>query len=265
MDFGLARVFVKGHTTSATIYSGTELWGAESTQSPILIGPLARGGSNALLLQFFFFYIWGKKPHLLHCGSVSSTPVLVPRLFRSAAVVNFHYSRPNSASVLSSCYSWYLLIWNCLQLKFGGNNRFNAEVHVKAVLTSLNTALLPISRSRFKRRWISLFISLTFGWRFCENFWVSFGHFGKFFFFSKDRLNWGKYEMLQICWTWKIEIWSEELVDGYQTVPYKPGTVFPTHLNLNNSLLIMLQILLPFTCTPALTLDYLSDEFALTM
>ena len=29
--------------------------------------------------------------------------------------------------------------------------------------------------------------------------------------------------MLKIWWFWKIEIWSEELVDGYQTVPYQPG------------------------------------------
>ena len=59
--------------------------------------------------------------------------------------------------------------------------------------------------------------------------------------------------MLKIWWSWKIEIWSEELVDGYQTVPYQPGALiwggllsgfqpFPTHLNPNNSLLIILQI-----------------------
>ena len=29
--------------------------------------------------------------------------------------------------------------------------------------------------------------------------------------------------MLKIWWIWKIEIWSENLVDGLQTVPYKPG------------------------------------------
>ena len=51
----------------------------------------------------------------------------------------------------------------------------------------------------------------------------------------------------------EIEIWSEELVDGHQTVPYQPGAlffvggwggggevnclvVFPTHFNPNNSL-----------------------------
>ena len=54
MDFDLACVFVKGHTTSVTIYSGTELWGAESTQSPTLTGPPARGSSNVLLLQFLY-------------------------------------------------------------------------------------------------------------------------------------------------------------------------------------------------------------------
>ena len=50
--------------------------------------------SNALLLQFL--YIWGKKPHLLPCGSISFTltkrsVVLVPSLFQSSAVVNLHF------------------------------------------------------------------------------------------------------------------------------------------------------------------------------
>ena len=34
----------------------------------------------------------------------------------------------------------------------GLNTRIKAGVHVKAVFKSLNTAFLPISRSRFKRR-----------------------------------------------------------------------------------------------------------------
>ena len=64
--------------------SWAELWGAESLQSPTLTGPPARGSSNALLLQFL--YIWGKKPHLLPCGSISLTLTrrslaLVPSLF----------------------------------------------------------------------------------------------------------------------------------------------------------------------------------------
>ena len=45
-------------------------------------------------------------------------------------------------------------------------------------------------------------------------------------FFWKDGLNWGKYEMLKIWWIWKIGIWSEELVDGHQKVPYQPGALF---------------------------------------
>ena len=53
-----------------------------------------------------------------------------------------------------------------------------------------------------------------------------FGHFGKEIFFSKNRLNWGKYEILKIWWIWKIEIWSEELVDGYKTVPHQPGALW---------------------------------------
>ena len=47
-----------------------------------------------------------------------------------------------------------------------------ARVHVKAVLTSFNTAFLPISQSRFKRHLISLLISLTTVWRFCVKFWA---------------------------------------------------------------------------------------------
>ena len=35
------------------------------------------------------------------------------------------------------------------------------------------------------------------------------------FFFWKDGLNWGKYEMLKIWWIWKIQIWSEEWLDLY--------------------------------------------------
>ena len=73
---------------------------------------------------------------------------------------------------------------------------------------------------------------------------------------------------MKFWWIWKIEIWSEELVDGHQTVPYQPGAlflggggggggvnclvVFPTHFNPNNSLLILLQISLLFMCSPAL-------------
>ena len=60
-----------------------------------------------------------------------------------------------------------------------------AEVNVKAVLTSLNTAFLPISPSRFKRHLISLLISLTTVLQFSVNFWVIFGYFGKEIFFLK--------------------------------------------------------------------------------
>ena len=40
-------------------------------QRHTLASPPARGSSNALLLRFL--YIWGKKPHLLPCESISST------------------------------------------------------------------------------------------------------------------------------------------------------------------------------------------------
>ena len=62
---------------------------------------------------------------------------------------------------------------------------FKAAVNVKAALTSFNTAFLSISRSHFKQCQISLLISLTTVWRFCINFWVIFGHFGKEIFFLK--------------------------------------------------------------------------------
>ena len=92
------------------------------------------------------------------------------------------------------------------------------------------------------------------------------GILGKMYFFAKDRLNWGKYEMLKIWWICKIEIWSEELIDGYQP-PTDLGlsfgvvnclVVFPTHFNPNNSLLIILQISHPFTCTPRLNAPVVS-------
>ena len=32
-----------------------------------------------------------------------------------------------------------------------------------------------------------MLITITTVWRFCVNFWVIFGHFGKEIFFSKDK------------------------------------------------------------------------------
>ena len=49
---------------------------------------------------------------------------LMPSLFSSSAVVNLHFFCPKSASVLSSCYSWYQLTWNSLQLEFSVNDWF---------------------------------------------------------------------------------------------------------------------------------------------
>ena len=57
-----------------------------------------------------------------------------------------------------------------------------AGVHMKAVLSS---AFLPISRSHFKQRKISKLTTITTVRRFCANFWVIFGHFGKELFFLK--------------------------------------------------------------------------------
>ena len=56
-----------------------------------------------------------------------------------------------------------------------------AGVNVKAVITSLNTAFLPISRSRFKRRQIPMLKTLSTIWQFCVNFRC----FGKERFFLK--------------------------------------------------------------------------------
>ena len=53
--------------------------------------------------------------------------------FRSSVVVNLHFSCRKSASVFSSCYSWYELTSNCLQLDFSVNDRFKAGFHLKAV------------------------------------------------------------------------------------------------------------------------------------
>ena len=66
-----------------------------------------------------------------------------------------------------------------------GLDRLKAGVNVKAVFTSLNTAFLPISRSRFKRRQIPMLITLSTIWQFCVNFWVIFRCFGKERFFLK--------------------------------------------------------------------------------
>ena len=62
-------------------------------------------------------------------------------------------------------------------------------------------------------------------------------------------------------------IWSEELADGHQTVPYQPGPlfwggqlseVFSTHFNPNNSLLILLQNSLLFMFAPTFRGNHLN-------
>ena len=52
---------------------------------------------------------------------------------------------------------------------------FKAGVHLKAVLTSMNMAFVPISRWRFQQRQIPLFKTLTNVLRFCLSFWVILG------------------------------------------------------------------------------------------
>ena len=85
--------------------------------------------------------------------------------------------------------AFFLLFWT-LQVKAG--------FQLKAVFMSLNVAFVPISRSRFKQHQIPPFITYTNVLRFCVNFRVIFGHFLTEIFLEKDRLSWGKYEMLKI-------------------------------------------------------------------
>ena len=64
--------------------------------------------------------------------------------------------------------------------------------------------------------------------------------------------------MLKICWIWKIEINRRIPNSPLPTLGLSFGVVhclvlFPTHFNPNNSPLILLQISLLFTNTPALS------------
>ena len=69
--------------------------------------------------------------------------------------------------------------------KNGNVSTIKAGVNVKAVFTSPNTAFLPISRSRFKRRQIPMLITLSTIWQFCVNFWVIFRLFWEGEIFSQ--------------------------------------------------------------------------------
>ena len=66
-----------------------------------------------------------------------------------------------------------------------------AAVHVKAVLTSLNTAFLLISRSRATLNLCAYLINhcLAVLCKFLGDFLGILGILGKRYFFSKDRLN----------------------------------------------------------------------------
>ena len=88
--------------------------------------------------------------------------------------------------------------------------------------------------------------------KFLGDFWT---FWERDIFFSKNRLNWEKYEILKIWWIWKIEIiWSEEFSSGRILTKQSPTdlgllfgvvnclVVFPAILfNPNNSLLIILS------------------------
>ena len=135
------------------------------------------------------------------------------------------------------------------------NCRLKAGVHVKAVWASLNTAFLPIiSRSRFQAT-INLYAyyhnryhRLAVLCKFSGDFWTLWER--DIFFFSKDRFKYRRFD----------GFWKLKLIGGYQTVHTNLGlsfgvvncvVVFPTYFNPNNSLLIILEISLLFTCTPA--------------
>ena len=86
-------------------------------------------------------------------------------------------------SGLCSCLISAFLL--CSHTRPRSSLSIKAGVNVKAVFTSLNTAFLPISRSRFKRRQIPMLKTLSTIWQFCVNFWVIFRCFGKERFFLK--------------------------------------------------------------------------------
>ena len=131
---------------------GAELWGAESLQSHPHEGAPIRSSCNSFIFE-------AKKPHLLPCGSISFT------LARSSLVKVFV---PSFVSVLC-CRKftffvskvgkrvWALAVLDIFELEIVHSLKFLITIDVRrgytgnAVLTSLNTAFLPISRSRFKQ------------------------------------------------------------------------------------------------------------------
>ena len=58
--------------------------------------------------------------------------------------------------------------------------------------------------------------------------------------------------MSKIWWIWKIEIWSEELIDGYQTVLYQPGALYWGG-QLSGSVSYSFQSSIPFNITSNFT------------
>ena len=58
-----------------------------------------------ITISLYIFFFWLVGAFLWLSRGVASLWCQV--CFRSSVVVNLHFSCPNSASVLSSCYSWY--------------------------------------------------------------------------------------------------------------------------------------------------------------
>ena len=129
----------------------------------------------------------------------------------------------------------------------------------KLIMSSLNMTFLPISHSCFRLMPNPSAYLMNRHFVILCKFWMIFGHFGK-----EIKLNWGK---MKIMFWWICEIWiySEECwwtpnsplptwgslfsLEGRGVVNCL--TVFPSHYNLNNSLL-QLQIWLLFMFTPAI-------------
>ena len=156
---------------------------------------------------------------------------------------------------------------------------------MKAVLTSLNRAFLPIYRSRFNFPTLNLSAyshihnhCLAVLCKFLGNFrtfWETTSFPGSLIlppgnevvwerdiFFSKNRLNWGKYEIWNIKDLMDLKNWNfkwriSRRIPNIPLPTWGPHlavinclVVFPTHFNPKNSLLIILQISLLFMYNP---------------
>ena len=94
----------------------------------------------------------------------------------------------------------------------------NNTNNIKAFKKNLTNYAGFHPESSFAQHGLCANISLPWVYPFLGDFWA---FWERDIFFLIGWLNWRKYEMMKIWWIWKIEIWSEEFVDGHQTVPYQ--------------------------------------------